>query len=418
MSKQYKGTFFNTFMLYLLTAAKTIFPLITLPYLSRVLSVECYGVVSYVKAVMSYVQITVDFGFLFSAVKEIVETEGNKQKISEIIGETIVSKLLLSAVAFFAIVILGLNIDILRKNFLFLILSTLVPVLSSFLMDFLFRGIEKMQIITIIFVIMKTISTVLTIILIKGDTDVNLIPVFDIISSLIAIIISWIFVKNLGYGFKFTNLKNCLSKIKISFGYFANSVASSAFGTLNTVLMGIFMKDTAQIAYWSVCMQMVGAVQNMYVPISNGIYPYMIKNKDTKLIKKIMLIFLPLILIGSGFCYILSPVILRIVAGQNYIGAAYIFRLLLPVVILSFPVAILGWPSLGAIGKIKEVTYSTLVGAAVQVLGLLLLALAGKFNLTSIAILRSFSELSMLILRGYYFLKNKKEFNMISVMNE
>ena len=418
MLKRYKGTFFNTLMLYLLTAAKTIFPLITLPYLSRVLSVDCYGVVSYVKAVMSYVQITVDFGFLFSAVKEIVETEGNKRRISEIIGETIVSKLLLSAVAFLVIVILGLNIDILRKNFLFLILSTLVPVLSSFLMDFLFRGIEKMHIITFIFVIMKTVSTFLTIILIKGDTDVNLIPIFDIISSLIAIIISWIFVKKLGYGFKFTNLKNCLLKIKISFGYFANSVASSAFGTLNTVLMGIFMKDTAQIAYWSVCMQMVGAVQNMYVPISNGIYPYMIKNKDTKLIKKIMLIFMPLILIGSGFCYILSPEILGIVAGQNYIGAAYIFRLLLPVVILSFPVAILGWPSLGAIGKIKEVTYSTLVGAVIQVLGLLLLALAGKFTLISLALLRSFSELSMLILRGYYFIKNKKEFNTISLKNE
>lgn len=172
MLKRYKGTFFNTLMLYLLTAAKTIFPLITLPYLSRVLSVDCYGVVSYVKAVMSYVQITVDFGFLFSAVKEIVETEGNKRRISEIIGETIVSKLLLSAVAFLVIVILGLNIDILRKNFLFLILSTLVPVLSSFLMDFLFRGIEKMHIITFIFVIMKTVSTFLTIILKIGRAHV------------------------------------------------------------------------------------------------------------------------------------------------------------------------------------------------------------------------------------------------------
>ena len=161
MKKSYTNTIFNTVMLYLLTAAKTIFPLITLPYLARVLSVSCYGVVSYVKAVVGYAQIITDFGFMYSAVKDIVVAKNNTEKISEIIGDTVISKLILSISAFVVIMLLSCKIQILKDNWLYLCLSLCVPILSSFLMDFLFRGIEKMHIITIIFVLMKTISTIL-----------------------------------------------------------------------------------------------------------------------------------------------------------------------------------------------------------------------------------------------------------------
>ena len=92
----------NTLMLYLLTFAKIIVPLITLPYLTRVLSVECYGVVSYIKAVNSYVQITIDFGFLYSAVKDIAKTTHNGE-ISKIVSDTILARVLLAFVAFLVV---------------------------------------------------------------------------------------------------------------------------------------------------------------------------------------------------------------------------------------------------------------------------------------------------------------------------
>ena len=66
----------NTSMLLLMNIAKMIFPLITLPYLTRVLSVETYAVVGYVKAVMQYVQIILMFGFQLSATNNcIIEIE-------------------------------------------------------------------------------------------------------------------------------------------------------------------------------------------------------------------------------------------------------------------------------------------------------------------------------------------------------
>ena len=141
MRKKYTRTLFNTIMLYLLSAAKTIFPLLTLPYLARDLSVDCYGTVSYVKAVVGYAQIIVDFGFMLSAVKEIVEVQNNKTSISKVVGNTVISKLILAFVAYAVIMIISSGIVILRNNLLYVCIAMLVPVLSCFLLDFLCRGI-------------------------------------------------------------------------------------------------------------------------------------------------------------------------------------------------------------------------------------------------------------------------------------
>ena len=70
-----KNVLKNIIMLYGMSIAKIVFPLLTLPYLTRVLSVESYGVVSYVKAVMQYMQLGVDFGFMLSGTRDIVKAK-------------------------------------------------------------------------------------------------------------------------------------------------------------------------------------------------------------------------------------------------------------------------------------------------------------------------------------------------------
>ena len=65
-------------MLYIMSIAKLLFPLITLPYLTRILTEETYGFVSYVKSCMVYIQLIVDFGFILSSVKDIVKANGDE----------------------------------------------------------------------------------------------------------------------------------------------------------------------------------------------------------------------------------------------------------------------------------------------------------------------------------------------------
>lgn len=400
----------NTIMFYLMTVAKIIFPLITLPYLTRILSVDSYGVVSFVKSYMVYIQLVVDFGFSLSSVKDIVEANNDKKRIGIITGQTILAKLILSAISLVATLILCPFIPLLGNNLLYTLLSFFVIFLSSFLMDFLFQGIEKMHVMTISFVIMKLISTSLTLVLVKSDLDILWIPMLDIISSIIAIIFTLREVHKYKISIKIKTLKKSIELIKESSVYFISNFATTAFGALNTLLIGIAM-DSTQVAYWSVALQLIAAVNAMYSPIVNGIYPQMVREKSLLLIKKILYIFMPIVFVGCTVFFISAKFIVLIVSGEEYLYSVTVLRYLIPILLISFPVMVTGWPTLGAIGKAKETTITTTVTAVAQVLGLIVLMLINKFTLINVAILRCLTELLMLILRIRYCYIFSNEFS-------
>ena len=399
----------NTIMLYLMNIAKMVFPLMTLPYLTRVLTTECYGIVSYVKAVMQYMQILLIFGFTLSATKEIVNANGDKEKIGTIIADVLVAKIILALVSGLILLIICFFIPILRNNLFYTFLSYINIIVTELLADFLFRGIDKMGVITIRFVITKIISTILTLIFIKGDNNIIMIPIFDILGSLMAVILVFYEIKKLNIKLKFTGIKSSLIKLKESAIYFVSDMATTAFGALNTLIIGIFA-DTTQVAYWSVCMQLVGAVQSMYTPITNGIYPTMVRTKDLRFIKKVIKIFMPVVICGCIFCFVASKTILNVVGGKQYVEAYKIFRALIPVMLFSFPGMLLGWPTLGTIGKQKQVTLTTIITAIGQVLGLIILILFNKFYLVYVALLRGITEFLMLLLRLCFCIKYKKDY--------
>ena len=412
LNSKYTKTFFNTIMLYLLAIAKILFPLVTLPYLTRVLSLEAYGAVSYVKSIVAYAQTAIDFGFILSSVRDIVNANREKELTARVVGNTIVAKLMLAVAAFVAILILAFVVPTLRDYKVLLLLSFITPLLSCFLLDFFFRGVERMHIVSVIYVSMKAISTVLTVILIKGDEHLLLIPVFDAISSLVAISITWCIYKRTGFGVKFDGIKGAIRKIRESFFFFANSAASNVFGALTTAIIGICITDLREVAYWSVSIQLVGAIQLMYAPLSQGVYPHMIKSKDLSLIRKILYVFVPLVCLGSIIAAFISPTLLSIVGGEDYRDASTVFRCLLPVLIISFPVAILGWPTLGAIGKTKQINIATLSGALAQLASLAALYIFNSFTIVNVAIMRNLSELVMFGVLLAFTMKYRKMFSL------
>lgn len=396
-----KNVIKNTIMLYGLSIAKIVFPLITLPYLTRVLAVDTYGVVAYVKSVMQYMQIFVDFGFLLSGTKSIVEVREDKTKLGKVIGNILLARIFLSCIAFICLMVLTMTIPLLRENWIFTILSY-IPVFSSiFLFDYLFRGIEQMITITVRFVVMKGLAAILTFAFVKGDMDIIWIPVLDITGSFIAILLVLKSIQKIHIKIKFGNVKDAFKRVGESATYFASNMATTAFGALNTVLIGAFL-PTMDVAYWSVCLQIIGAIQTMYNPIIDGIYPEMVKNKDFKLIRKILIIFMPIIFAGSIFSFAIAPIALRIIGGAQYVGAANLFRSLIPVLIFSFPGMILGWTALGSVGKQKQVTISTILTAIFQISGILFLVLNHQFTIINLAILRGLTELFLLVIRSYF----------------
>ncbi len=399
----------NSSMLYLLNIAKVLFPFFTFPYLTRVLSIDAYALMVYVRAVMGYFQMWIDFGFMLSATKKIALADKDITLINQIVSNTVASKLVLFGIGCCILIPISLLIPLLRAHLLFVWLSVGSVFLSCFIVDYLFRGLEKMHEITIRFVTVKGISTLLIFAFVHSDKDLLRIPLLDICSSLIAVVLIYFQVRKYNIHFITPSLKHLWPHIKESFEYFVSSVATTAFGALNTLLIGIFLPES-DIAIWSVAFQLVSMAQMGYGPIIDTIYPEMMRNKSISLIKKTLLLIMPVVLLGALVLYFTAPLIINLAAGKKYLSAVPIFRLMLPIVILAFPAMVCGWPALGAIGKVRQTTLTTILSASTQCLGLGCLIIMGQFVLPTIALVRNLTELVLLGTRAGFVYKYRKQF--------
>ena len=400
----------NATMLMLLNIAKLVLPFVSLPYLTRVLTTDAYGTVAYIKSVIGYMQVIVDFGFMLSGTKDIVAYLGDRDKLNRTIGDILFARILVSVFAFLVLLALVFSIPILKENKLFALLSFLPVFLSVFLFDYVFRGLEKMHVITIRFFVMKSLSTILIFFVIKKDSDILKMPIIDTLSSLVAVVLVFIALKKEHIIPLITSVKAVFHKIYESFLYFISNVAAQSFNALNTIVAGVFLTKT-DIAYWSVALQIIGAIQMFYSPISDAIYPEMLRSKRIVLIKKVLYIFQPIVFIGCLACFFLAELGMKIVGGNQYLEAAPVFRFLIPILFFAFPSIILGWPTLGAIQKIKEVTTSTVITIVLQILGLVLLIVFKQFTLFNLAVLRSAGEFTLFLIRFLYCIKFRNEFS-------
>lgn len=408
--KVYKRFISNTIMQYIMTLAKYAFPLVTFPYLTRVLNTEMYGVVTYMTATISYLQLIVDFGFDLSATKKIAENQSDKKFIGEILGTVIEAKIILSIVSLSILILITPFIEILRDHILLLFLYYISVILSIFLPDFLFRGLERMEIITIRFIISKSITTLLTFVFIQSENDVLWLPILNIIGTLVAVIWNWRQIsRKLGIRISFLDKASVFVRIKESSIYFVSTFATTAFAVMNTFMFGVMSISPSQIAYWGISINLISSAQQLYSPIINSLYPHMVKRKDFKLVKKLLMIFMVPIILVTIIVYLYSDLIISIFSGSEYSGATPIFKALLPVLVFSFPAQLIGFPVLGAIDKVKETTITTVISALFQILGLFFLIIVNKFTVLNVAILRSITEFILLTTRLYILFTSRKE---------
>lgn len=397
----------NTFWLAIFQLAKMVFPFLILPILTRRLSVETYGNLTFIKTVMNFLQIFLDFGFMLSATKEIAKIKNDTNKIQQIMADTLLARLLLGGIGFLLIIILSFFFPILGHNFLFTITSYLTVFLSIFLFDFLFRGLEIIHVMTIRFIVMKTISFLLTIFFVREDHQIILIPLFDILSSVIAIILVAFELQKRSFRLIRPKLKSSIYSLKISLVYFLSDVSATAFNAISTIIIGLVFSST-EVALFGVSIQIIGAIQALLGQLSSGIYPIMVRQKSRKFIQQIFQKTIPLVFLFTGLIIILLPLALQILAGDKYAAAHPIIQILAITIFFSFINTLLGWPTLGVINQQNKVTLSTIISTVFNLVSLILLYLSNNLNLYSVAITRVITEIILFCIRLYYYKKYRQ----------
>ena len=407
MISEHRKTFLkNSAAQYALQLAKYILPFVTLPYLTRVLNVDGYAVRAYVLAVMSFAQLLLEFGFNLHGAKLVASFKDNKTRIEQTIGSILSSKLVLQLVGLPIVLGMCELIPLMGSNVLFTILSYLSICLSVLMPDFIFMAFEKLGILTSRYVVSKMIATVLTFIFVRGPGDLWIVGLLDLVSALIALVLSFIsLAQEFNLGIAIPTFRTIINSIKGSALYFLSNVSGTIMSSATTIAVGLWIPDAAIVSYWSLGMSVANAVNALYTPLTNSLYPHMINEFDRGLAKRVLVLALPVAMLVACCVYFLSDWIMLLLGGKEYVAGSYVIAALAPMFFFGFPVILLGWPLLGASGHIEEMTVTSLVATIILIVGLGLLYVLGAFNIVNVAMLRCLCELGLLVLRTYYVCK-------------
>ena len=400
----------NTVMLYILQFSTYLLALLVAPYETRVLGAEVYGGFLEASAsIVIYFQLVIDFGFLLSATEEVSRNREDKKKLSEILSSVTTAKFFLSAASFVMMMVLCRVIPAWEKKQTVLILTFLASMINSFMPDFLYRGLEQMTAITVRTVLIKIFFTGAIFLFLKGPEDVWVIPALNIVGNSIALIFAYIHViKKVGIGFSRPSVFGAFKELKTSAFFFFSRIATTVYGALNTVILDIITGSGAPTGYYTSANKLITAGKNGLTPIADSLYPYMTRNRDYKLVKKVLLILEPVIFAGCAVVFIFADDFCSWFFGAEFVKAGAVLRAMLPIGVVTLPSYILGFPMLTALGVSKHANYSTIFGSVFHAALLGVLFALGKVNMVTLALSISATETVILLYRIVIVYKNRR----------
>lgn len=394
----------NTMFLYLMRISIYVFPLLTTPFLTRVLHENNYGIYTWTNAIINYAKLFVDFGFVLYGIEAIAQCKNNKDECGKIVGIIIKFKIILCFLTGIVLIILCLTRQDFREYSIMIFLSYLSVVISIFNLDYLFQGLEQMKYITIRILITKALFTVLVFAFIQTPERYILIPVFTAISDGISVLLMFWTMHKLQIKVLWVNLKEGYEIFKKSLWFFYSRIFGAVYTYGNLIMMGLIFTKS-DIAQYNIAYTLLVLVQNFITPIADSLYPYMIKNKDFKLLKKLILCMEPLILIGCIIAYFVSPWIIPYVFGEEYIVAPEIFRGMLLMVIIALPEYLMGYPALSAFGKFKEPNIAVIIAGCFHVISFIILYFTKAILIMDIVYLTFITEFIVMTVRGIFLFK-------------
>lgn len=399
----------NTGFLYLMTISVQILNLLTIPYLTRVLGPAVYGRIGLAQGYMSYVQIILDFGFILSATQMISEHSNDKKVASMVIASVSTIKLFLTGIVAIVFVLLYVFEFFDKSNAMIIFIYLIAYLFNALLPDYYYRGIEDMKITSIRTVIIRVLFTILIFVCVKNQRDYIFVPLSFLVGSIVALLFSVIDIK-VRYKIKLIvpQMAHIKALFKTSIPFFVSRFASTFYQALDVIILGRVYGSAPVVGYYTSCDKAITLSKMASSPIADSLYPYMLKNKNFKLVKKILLLCMPIITGGVIFIAIFAEPLCVFAFGKEYAGAGNVLRLLLPIAWVILPTYIIAFPVMSPLGLVKYANRSNIIGMFIQISGLIILKFVGVLNVYTICGLTSLTEVSVFVYRLLTVMLRKK----------
>ena len=370
---------FNFLMNMLLTVSNFLFPLITFPYISRVLSPIGTGKVAFAYSIVSYFSIFAAFGVSNYGIRACAQVRNDKENLSKTVQEILLINMVLMSfvyIVYFLGVIFIPELNAEKTLFLISGLNILFTIVG---VEWLYKGIEQYFYITIRSIIFKLIAFFLVFTCVKTEADYSTYAFIIIFATVGSGIVNL-------YNLRKIIIIKCFSNydfkrhLKPMMTFFITTIAVAFYVNVSVALLG-FIQGNEEVGYYNAAYRIKDVMVSIVTSLGAVLLPrlsYYIENnmrdKFNDILSKstqfIFILSLPLVV----FCILFAKPSVLILAGSAYSGS------IVPLQVLALIIFIVGLSNLTGIQmliplkKEKYLCYSVVIAAVINmVLNLILI---------------------------------------------
>ena len=315
-----------------------VFPLVTFPYVTRIMGPDSLGLYNYVSAIVAYFTLFSCLGFPLYGTREVAQTKDNPQAMQSatnaIFTASAIACLIVYAVYFVSSVILAHNTN---EFWIYTILGFSI-LLSCISFDWFYQGIEDFKFITIRSLVIKAISIAGLFLLVKSKEDIIYYAILTIAGTCGNNI--WNLIRINKYVHLRFSFKDCWKHTKGAMMFFLGSIIVSLYTNLNGVMVGA-LGTMAAVAYFTTGNKIVNLVMTILGAVASSIMPrmsFLLKNGDEvsalELQRKTLnLIYYLAIPMTIGMIVLAHPLIM-LFGGVEFKPAVRVMQILAPLIIV------------------------------------------------------------------------------------
>ncbi|CAN7352922.1 oligosaccharide flippase family protein [Variovorax paradoxus] len=392
----------NIFLLFSVKMSGFLLPLVTLPYLARVLGAEEFGRVAVAQSMALVLSVLIEYGFSLSATRDAARYRHEPEKMASLVCRVHGAKIFLSVVALLAATaslkfVGGISgVAFATGAWIYALVIGISPI-------WYYQGIERVKLFSMLDITGKAISVILIILLVQAE-DASWVLFLQAAgpAATAAVSIFWLYRS---VEFKIPRFSHVLSGLREGASMFVFRAAISLYTLANVFVLGIFV-GPIQVAYFAGAEKLARGAASMIGPVSQAVYPRVARlvfedrPAAIRLVQKTMAgMFLGAIAV-SILVYVFSSEITMLVFGPAYGPVAEMMRGMIWIVPLIATGNVLGIQWMLALKMDKEFNFAVIAAGLVNLMVAALLSREWGAKGMVVACVLSEAMVVILILRA------------------